>query len=101
MCKVLVEYTIVTKKRSEYLHYMQKIIKQTRLELIEGTDQPDLFVEIWSNVSYAEYESLKIERLNPEKGSIWEPFGDMISGGLSKLHIWHFSKPAFLNEPSL
>jgi hypothetical protein len=93
MCKVFVEYTIVKKKRIEYLHYMQKIIKQTGLELIESTDQPDLFVEIWSNVSYAEYESLKIERSIPEKGSVWEPFGDMITGGLSKLHMWHFSKP--------
>jgi hypothetical protein len=99
VCKIFVEYTIVQEKRLDYLHYMQKIIKQTGLELIEGTDQPGLFVEIWSNVSYADYVSLKIERSNPEKGSVWESFGNMIAGGLSKLHIWHFCKPIELNEP--
>jgi hypothetical protein len=101
MCKVFVEYTIVAEKRIPYLHYMQKMIKQTGLELMEGTDQPDLFVEIWSDVSYANYESLKLERLNPIKGSAWEPFGEMVTGGLSKLHIWHFNKPAALNDPLL
>jgi hypothetical protein len=93
MCKVFVEYTIDQAKRATYLHYMQIIIKQTGLELYEGTDQPGLFIEIWSNLSYVGYESLKKERLDPEKGSDWESFGDMLLGGLSKLHIWHFSKP--------
>jgi hypothetical protein len=93
MSKVFVEYTIIHEKRSNYLHYMQKLMEQTRLELIEGTDQPGLFVEIWSNCSYSEYESMKKARLEPEENSLWEPFGNLIAGGLAKLHIWHFSKP--------
>ncbi|QGQ94818.1 hypothetical protein EHS13_07965 [Paenibacillus psychroresistens] len=93
MCKVFVEYTIDQENRLTYLYYMQKIIKQTGLELFEGTDQPGLFIEIWSDVNYTDYESMKIERLNPIKGSVWESFEDMILGGLSKLHIWHFSNP--------
>jgi hypothetical protein len=101
MCKVFVEYTIDQEKRKAYLHYMQKIIKQTGLELFEGTNQPGLFIEIWSDINYAGYESLKLERSNPEKGSEWESFGEMILGGLSKLHIWHFCKPAEINELKL
>jgi hypothetical protein len=93
MSKVFVEYIIIHEKRSNYLHYMQKLMEQTRLELIEGTDQAGLFVEIWSNCSYSDYLSLKKARLEPEKNSVWEPFADMIAGGLAKLHIWHFSKP--------
>jgi hypothetical protein len=91
--KVFVEYTILEEKRTSYLQYMQYMIEQTGLELFEGTDQKGLFVEIWSDVSYSEYESLKKERLEPWESSIWQPFAALTSGGLNKLHIWHFSKP--------
>ena len=101
MCKVFVEYTILQEKRDVYLHYMQKMIKQTGLELMEGTDQPGLFVEIWSDISYAAYESLKKLRSepvdNPVNNSEWESFEQFISGGFSKIHIWHFSKPLLDN----
>lgn len=97
MCKVFVEYTIVQEKRTDYLNYMQIIINQTGLELFEGTDQPGLFVEIWSNVTHKEYEILKNERLNPEPDSVWEAFGEWLAGGVAKLHIWHFSHPSILN----
>ena len=101
MCKVFVEYTIIHEKRIAYLHYMQKRVEQTGLELFEGTDQPNLFVEIWSNVSYSAYLSLKEERLEPVKDSLWEDFEEMVQGGLKKLHIWHFNKPIEFNESSL
>jgi hypothetical protein len=101
MCKVFVEYTIIHEKRTAYLHYMQKRIEQTGLELIEGTDQPDLFVEIWSDVSYSAYLTLKEMRLKPAKDSLWEHFEDLILGGLKKQHIWHFSKPTQSMEPLL
>jgi hypothetical protein len=91
MSKVFVEYRIVKGNRSSYIDYMQKVIKQTGLELFEGTDQPDLFVEIWSDVPYAAFESLKADRLAPKEGSIWLPLTSMIDGGSSKLHIWHFT----------
>jgi hypothetical protein len=92
MCKVFVEYTIKAENRTNYIQYMQLMIAQTGLELFEGTEQANLFVEIWSNVSYSEFISLKKARLEPEAGSIWQPFEALISGGLNKLHIWHFSK---------
>jgi hypothetical protein len=91
MSKVFVEYRIVEENRSSYIHYMQKVIKQTGLELFEGTDQPGLFVEIWSDVQYAAYESLKADRLAPKEDSIWLPLALMIDGGIRKLHIWHFT----------
>jgi hypothetical protein len=92
MAKVFVEYKIAEKNRSSYLNYMQKIIKQTRLELMEGTDQPGLFIEIWPEVQYEAYIRLKEDRLAPKEDSIWLPFASMIEGGLSKLHIWHFTE---------
>jgi hypothetical protein len=91
MSKVFVEYKIVEESRSSYIHYMQKVIKQTGLELLEGTDQAGLFVEIWSDVQYAAYESLKDDRLAPKEDSIWLPLASMIDGGISKQHIWHFT----------
>jgi hypothetical protein len=91
MLKVFVEYRIVEESRSNYIHYMQKVIKQIGLELFEGTDQPGLFVEIWSNVPYDAYERLKEERLAPKEGSIWLPLSSMMDGGITKLHIWHFT----------
>jgi hypothetical protein len=97
MSKVFVEYTIIHEKRSNYLQYMHKLMEQTGLELLEGTDQSSLFVEIWSNCSYSDYESLKKARLEPEENSVWEPFANLIVGGLNKLHIWHFSKPTDLH----
>ncbi|SDO45714.1 hypothetical protein SAMN04487897_114113 [Paenibacillus sp. yr247] len=94
MSKVFVEYAIKSTYRESFLIYMQQWQRREgRLELLEGTDQCGLFVEIWNGVTYEEYISLKQDRLH---GSVsashqaaWE---DWIEGGLRKLHIWHFSQ---------
>jgi len=93
MFKVFVEYAIKAEGRTSYLIYMQELCKREgRLELLEGTDQPGLFVEIWEGLTFEEYEALKKERLTPaapeERSASWEQW---IEGGLRKLHMWHFT----------
>jgi hypothetical protein len=91
MCIVFVEYQIQDDMRAFYLHYMQKLQDQTRLIIYEGTDQKGLFVELWSDMAYTDFLSFKKERLNPSEDSVWAPLEPWISGGLEKMHIWHFT----------
>lgn len=94
MSKVFVEYAINPEYRESFLIYMQEWQKREgRLEVLEGTDQPGLFVEIWNEVSRDEYIILKDERLQQGGGTTgnqaaWEKW---VKGGLSKLHMWHFT----------
>jgi hypothetical protein len=88
--KVFVEYTILQEMRLVYLNHMREWLKREgRMELLEGSDQPGLFVEIWNEVSYEDYVLLKKERLQPSPDQTF-PWGDWVKGGLAKIHIWHF-----------
>lgn len=94
MSKVFVEYAINPEYRESFLIYMQEWQKREgRLEVLEGTDQPGLFVEIWNDVSREAYIHLKEERFQQGGGTAdsqaaWDKW---VKGGLSKLHIWHFT----------
>ena len=94
MSKVFVEYAIYPEYRESFLIYMQeRQEREGRLEVLEGTDQPGLFVEIWNDVSREEYIHLKEERFQQGDGTegnqaAWDKW---VKGGLSKLHIWHFT----------
>ncbi|UJF32311.1 hypothetical protein [Paenibacillus hexagrammi] len=95
MFKVFVEYAINPEERVSYLNYMQAWkLREGRLTLMEGTDQPGLFVEIWDGVSYTEYEELKKQRL--QEGASLEKetanWSRWVKGGLQKLHMWHFTE---------
>ncbi|MCY9667887.1 hypothetical protein M5X11_23690 [Paenibacillus alginolyticus] len=94
MSKVFVEYAIKPAFRESFLIYMQEWKRREgRLELLEGTDQEGLFVEIWKDVTYEEYLTLKQERLHGTEDAshqaLWE---EWIEGGLRKLHMWHFTE---------
>jgi len=97
MFKVFVEYAIKPGERDSYLIYMRELRQREgrRLELLEGTDQPGLFVEIWHGISYEEYESLKQDRFQPTDTAggkvLWDQW---IEGGMRKLHMWHFTQVA-------
>ncbi|NEW08446.1 hypothetical protein GK047_20830 [Paenibacillus sp. SYP-B3998] len=94
MFKVFVEYAIKPEGRDSYLIYMRELqSREGRLELLEGTDQPGLFVEIWDGVTYEEYEQMKDERLQEASTSVGKAsWGQWITGGLGKLHMWHFKQ---------
>lgn len=97
MFKVFVEYAIKPAFRDSFLIYMQEWQRREgRFELLEGTDQAGLFVEIWKEVTYEEYTALKQERLHRSENesnstgqTAWE---EWIEGGLRKLHMWHFTE---------
>lgn len=102
MSKVFVEYAIKSEFRDSFLIYMHQLQqREGRLELLEGTDQEGLFVEIWKDVTYEEYLRMKKERLdevarealnedlNEDLIANWEQW---IQGGIRKLHMWHFGQ---------
>jgi hypothetical protein len=92
MCKVFVEYTVKPEFLDDYLRYMQNLRQgEGRLQLLEGTDQPGLFVEIWEKIDYEDYKLMKERRKSPPHLDEvnWE---EWLKGGLTKLHIWHFSE---------
>ncbi|WJH32223.1 hypothetical protein N6H14_17455 [Paenibacillus sp. CC-CFT747] len=91
MNKVFVEYRIDGEAREDYLQFMQSMGEGARFELYEGSDQPNLFVELWSGLDKESYLRLKEERLNDETGP-WAKLNGMVSGGKDKVHIWHFQK---------
>ncbi|KRF09701.1 hypothetical protein ASG89_15935 [Paenibacillus sp. Soil766] len=99
MSKVFVEYAINPEFRASFLIYMQgQQLREGHLELLEGTDQDGLYVEIWHDVTYEEYLIMKEERLNVERmgdgqHGDWERW---IKGGISKLHMWHFSPANYI-----
>jgi hypothetical protein len=92
MSIVFVEYSILEDARRHYLDFMEaQRKKHPNLEWFEGTDQPNLFVELWREMSYEDYERMKRIRLDSTDGE-WGSLGAWIKGGRTKLHLWHFSR---------
>ncbi|SFF30334.1 hypothetical protein SAMN04487969_12437 [Paenibacillus algorifonticola] len=90
------EYRIKTENKIEYLHYIEQMkTANPALRVYEGTDQPDLFVEVWQAESAEEAEQIKKERLSER--SSWCQMADWVPGGLAKVHVWTF-KP--ISAPS-
>lgn len=82
--KIMPEYVEMYREKVEELRK-----RETKpFQLYEGTDQPELFVEIWHTESYEEAERVKEERLNER--SSWSALSQWIPGGPAKLHVWTF-----------
>ncbi|WP_138754730.1 hypothetical protein [Paenibacillus sinopodophylli] len=90
------EYRILEHNRSQFLELTKKLVKQHENEmyLYEGTDQLNLFVEVWAASSVSEAERIKEERCSER--SSWFPISCFIDGGNAKLHVWTF-KPVHLD----
>ncbi|MUT67568.1 hypothetical protein [Paenibacillus sp. NEAU-GSW1] len=91
------EYRIAAENRASYLSYTGRLIRDGELNiyLYEGTDQPNLFVEIWYADSEDEAEQIKKERCSER--SPWYRVAEWVVGGADKLHVWTF-KPAALQK---
>lgn len=86
------EYRIKPEHRGHYLAYTEELAAGGELvRIYEGTDQPCLFVEMWSAPSAEEAERIKEERCSER--SSWSKITEWIDGGAKKLHVWTF-KPA-------
>lgn len=89
---VFVEYKVFPEKREAYLQWFYSLTRdESRLELYEGSDQPDLFVELWRDFGHDEYRVFKKTRLD-STGSPWVGLADYVPGGAAKIHIWHFRR---------
>lgn len=89
------EYRIMPEHREQFLAYTGKLMESEReIKLYEGTDQPSLFVEVWSASTAEAAEHIKEERCSER--SPWFSIADWIVGGTAKLHVWTF-KPAHSN----
>ncbi|WP_042165486.1 hypothetical protein [Paenibacillus gorillae] len=90
------EYKIAEASRADYLAYTRQLLQeQKKVHLYEGTDQINLFVEIWYADNEAEAEQIKKERCSER--SPWYRVSDWIIGGADKMHVWSF-KPALPNN---
>lgn len=83
------EYKIAPEYVGAYIKLTEQLKKKySEVNLYEGTDQPLLFVEVWSCASLEQAEQTKEERLSER--SSWSPISEWIVGGRSKLHVWTF-----------
>ncbi|NHN33598.1 hypothetical protein [Paenibacillus agricola] len=106
MSKVFVEYQILPQHRPVYSGWIQNVKdKNPEMELLEGVDQPGLFIEVWNGMTREAFERMKtsrksdIERPLVEPGPVagyidvdWRRLDSWIEGGAAKIHIWHFNK---------
>lgn len=98
MCKVFVEYKVKPEHREAYLTWVNEMTHaDRRFSVYEGTDQPGLFVELWDGMNYEEYVRMKGWRLAADSSgggnkNRWGEMERFIEGGISKIHIWHFTK---------
>ncbi len=105
MCIVFVEYRIDTSYRLQYLAWSGRLRDDfPQVELYEGTDQPGLFVELWSGLSDDQYRFMRAVRTRKEEYAAepgawdgtepdrWAPLEQWVPGGCAKIHIWQFQK---------
>ncbi|WP_248928061.1 hypothetical protein [Paenibacillus hamazuiensis] len=97
MNKVFVEYKVKTEERQRFLSWAERLTaSEKRVSVYEGADQPNLFVELWENIDYAEYEEMKAQRTGDaaqvSRFSDLTALSDFVEGGKAKIHIWYFRK---------
>lgn len=107
MSKVFVEYQILPQHRPVYSQWIQIVSdKCPELELLEGVDQPGLFIEVWSGWTRETFLYMKQMRKSGTNQSTdmenedtaryrtieWHCLDPWIQGGVSKINIWHFEK---------
>ncbi|CAM4318419.1 hypothetical protein FHS16_000787 [Paenibacillus endophyticus] len=91
------EYRIAEESRLPFLELTNKLLQHEKdMYLYEGTDQPNLFVEVWHAATSAEAEQIKKERCSER--SSWSQVSSYIVGGQAKLHVWTF-KSVYPKKP--
>ncbi|MEK8129635.1 hypothetical protein WMW72_17140 [Paenibacillus filicis] len=96
---VFTEYKIDAIHRTDYLTWAADLKQEfAELEIYEGTEQPNLFVEIWSGLSQEKYAALKAARIGEdsriaqdEESGRWRTMELWVAGGRPKIHMWQFS----------
>lgn len=101
MCLVFVEYRLKPACRDLYLAWAESVkAHYPQCTLYEGTDQRNLFVEVWQGIDEAAYAGMKRarQRSGSESGEAADvyrhlaPLSEWVDGGSEKIHIWRFEK---------
>ncbi|CAM3639419.1 hypothetical protein [Marinicrinis lubricantis] len=83
-----VEYKIRPEVRISYLQWTKKCLASfNHVEIYEGKDQPNLFVEVWDTLKLP--EAFVFNRKQTEH-PIWGECLQYVEGGADKMHIWDF-----------
>lgn len=84
------EYRIIPEHRAAYLAFSDELVQSANGSLVvyEGTDQPSLFVELWTAETEEQAEHIKKERCSER--SPWRRADSWVQGGREKVHIWTF-----------
>lgn len=94
------EYRIMPVNRQQYLTYTEALLSGLHdVHLYEGTDQPNLFVEVWNADTAELAERIKKERCSER--SPWFRISEWIVGGSEKMHIWTFRHAHLAGERSI
>jgi hypothetical protein len=91
MGTLFIEYKILSQYRKAYLEWIGEKRRELGFELLEGSSQPGLFVELWRDMTLemaGEWETRRLDVNNPD----WAFLHGCLDGGTAKLHIWHFDK---------
>ncbi|MFC4775552.1 hypothetical protein ACFO9Q_01990 [Paenibacillus sp. GCM10023252] len=91
MYTCMAEYKIAQEYREKYLHYVEGLLRgEKAVQVYEGTNQPNLFVEVWHAATEA--EALQVQEERCGERSSWSAITAWIPGGVSKLHVWTFRR---------
>lgn len=84
------EYRIMPEHRTAYLAFTDGLVQSSNgaLNVYEGTDQPSLFVELWTADTEDGAERIRKERCSEH--SPWRRADSWVQGGREKVHVWTF-----------
>ena len=89
MCICFVEYHIEVQFVASYLKWIgEKLAAENGVKLYEGTDQLNLFVEVWEAADEEAARAIKEERCSQR--SSWHRMAEWVPGGAPKIHAWTF-----------
>lgn len=91
MGTLFLEYKIEESRLGEYLSWIRQRQAEHGFEVLEGSDQPGLYVELWRPVEHRDAELWRARRLDPAD-PVWSLIHGFAAGGASRIHIWHFRR---------
>lgn len=96
MYTIFIEYKIQMGYKKQYLQarqHIDQLLKSqniTGFQVMEATDQPDLFVEMIQIDHLDSYKRWKQMIKDKDSSLPWEPIMNYIVGGRTKFNMWSF-----------
>jgi hypothetical protein len=89
------EYPIHSDYRDHYMKWVGEMTRRyAQLQVYEGTDQPNLFVESWEGMSHEDFTKMKQFRQEGlgEGDADLRQVSQWLAEGKVKINMWHFQK---------